>query len=159
MPGFVSLHGRRIGLTSTGGIGGYINSTGGGSTAVTQFAQMWGSGMIETVSSAGATISNSGITHVSSDSTSGMAALTMSAPVAGVEKKIFFVTSATALTIETTAAGILFYGMTSTAPTGSSVLSIVGSAGALPVRGSYITLTGLNSTTWLVTGKTASVSS
>ena len=159
MPRYKSLHGRELGVTSTGGLAQYVNSTGGGSTAIVSYFQQWGSGHIQSVSSGGATITNSGITHVTSGSTSGMAAMILSAPVAGVSKEILFVTSATALTIETTAAGILFYGMTSTAPTGSSVLSIVGSAGALPVRGSWITLKGLDSTSWFVTGKTASVSS
>ena len=143
-----SIHGRQLGFTSTGGIGSYRDSS-GGETSTVQLAQMWGAGMIETISSGGADLKNSGLSVISSDSTSGMAALNLAAPEAGVSKEIFCVTSASALSIETTAAGILFYG--SSVATGSSVQTFA----AANLRGAYLTLRGVNSTSWMITGKLA----
>ncbi len=87
----VSIHGRRMGISSTGGWISADKATGAGSTLFDMAAQMWGKAMVETVSAAGGTISNSGITIISSASTAG-AAFVMSAPIPGIHKEIHFQT-------------------------------------------------------------------
>lgn len=149
-----SLHGREVGIASTGGLVFGIDSTGGGSTAYTLFAQMWGQALLETVSSNGATISNSGVTVISSDSTSG-ASFTVSAPAVGVEKEIYLETAATALTLDTSATTIYFNSSVATAAAGgSTTLSL-----AAATIGGSLTLRGLSATVWGIRSNVAGWSS
>ena len=94
-----SIHGRRLGISSSGG----IISSPAGSSDIDQSAQMWGPGLFESVTASSASIANSGVTIVSTGSTSGTS-FTVSAPVQGVEKEIVFQTSATAITLTTSSA-------------------------------------------------------
>ena len=149
----VSLHGRRLGLSSSGGL--VAISSAGSTAGANVAAQMWGSGAIETVSANAATIRNSGVTIVSTDSTSG-ATFDVSAPVAGVHKEIHFQTSATALTLNTTATTIKFNStLAEAAAGGSTLLNIVGAAAG--TAGSLI-LRGLSATAWSIASKTVAAS-
>lgn len=148
-----SKHGRELGITSSGGIHGKPL----GSTGFDNVAQMWGEGMFETVSAAGASISNSGITIVSSDSTSGTTPFLVGAPVQGVSKEIHFQTPATALALNTTATTIFFNTtLAELAAGGSTTLTVAGSS--LGIGGTVI-LRGLSTTAWGVVGHTANISS
>lgn len=142
-----SIHGRNMAISATGGFITARDSTGGGSTAFDMAAQMWGKAMVETVSSAGASISNVGLTIVSTDSTSG-ASFTVTVPVIGVSKEIHFETSATAHTFNTTGTNILFGTSASVASTlGSTTLSISSSAAGIS---GTIVLRGLSATKWQI---------
>ncbi len=156
--GFVrrtSIHGRRLGLTSTNGIYGQIvNST---ATDADTVAQMWGPGMFETVSSAGAAIANYGITIVSSDSTSGTTPFLVGAPVQGVYKEIHFQTSATASALNTTSTTIKFNStLAEAAAGGTTALTVAGAATGI---GGVIVLRGLSTTAWGIVSHTVSISS
>ena len=108
--------------------------------------------VIETVSSGGAVVLGSGVTIVSTDSTSGMAALQMSAPVAGAFKEILFAGSATALSIDTSATTILFLttGSSLTGILGTTTISLDGDVNRLEVGGHTLLLRGLSATVWQV---------
>ena len=151
-----SIHGRRLGLSSTGGIIQGLTSTGGGSSEFNLHTQMWGSAMVETVSSAGAVMSNSGVSIVSSNSTSG-ASFAVAAPVSGVYKEIHFQTPATAHTLGTTSTTIWFNStLGEAAAGGSTTLTVAGST--LGIGGSLV-LRGLSASVWSIIGHTANVSS
>lgn len=146
-----SIHGRKLGLSSTGGILGGSS----GSTAFNSVAQMWGADLFETVSGAVGAISNSGVSIVSSDSTSG-SSMPVSAPVQGVSKEVFFQTSATALVLHTTAATIWFNStLAEAAAGGSTTLTVAG--GAAGIGGSLV-LRGLSTTVWQIVSATVTVS-
>lgn len=155
-----SIHGRRLGLSTTGGLVSAAGSTGRGSTIFGLAFQQWGDDMVQTVSTGGALINNFGLTIVSSDSTSGMAALEMAAPVAGVHKEIYFLGSATALTLDTTATTITFLtsGSSLTGISGSTTLSIDGDLTRLEIGGQALILRGLSTTQWQVASKTVGIS-
>jgi hypothetical protein len=134
-----SIHGRRLGLSSTGGIlGAPINSSDGFDAA----AQMWGSGMTATTTSTGgATLPNYGVSVIATSATA--ATFLIGAPVAGVRKEIYVVTSASALT----------FGGTSTSQVFSKVAG--GSAGSTTLTltdanlaGQSLLLRGLSATKW-----------
>ena len=150
-----SIHGRRLAITSTAGIGSL--STDSTSIGVDQVAQMWGGAMVQTVSSGGAAVVNHGLTVVSSLSTGGMAALVLGTPFAGVRKQLSFITSASLLTLETSATTILFASGGSSLLTdiGSTILTI-GSAAFPGIFGTSITLVGLSTTIWSVLGRSSS---
>jgi len=97
-----SIHGRRIGLSSTGG----ITSSPSGSTDIDRAAQMWGPGLLET--STGGTLSNAG-TSVVSTAVTANTTFTLPAPISGLYKEVFCGSSANILvTVESTDAGITF---------------------------------------------------
>ena len=149
-----SVYGRMLGISSTRGIVAATNSSGAASTAFVMAAQMWGDAMVQTVSSGGASIINSGVTIVSTDSTSGMAALVLSPPVAGLSKEIIFQGSATALSLDTSATTILFQtsGSSLTGILGTTTISLDGDANRLQIGGHTLTLRGLSGTVWAVLG-------
>lgn len=139
----VSIHGRRLGLSSTGG----ILAGSSGSTTFESIAQMWGADLIETVSSAGAAISNYGLTIISTDSTSGTSPFFVAAPVSGVSKEIHLQTSATLITLNSTATTIKFNTTSCVAAAGgSTVLSLANAAVA--GLGGVVVLRGLSATAW-----------
>jgi uncharacterized cupin superfamily protein len=97
---------------------------------------------IDTVSSAGASLSPYGLSLISSDSTSG-ASFVLPTPTAGFFKKILAETSATAITINTssTLIGIL----TGKAASQSTTISLTGG-----IPGGYLNLYGRSTTRWMV---------
>lgn len=148
----VSRHGRRLGISTTGGIVSGVKQAGGLSTAIEMAAQMWGPAMFETVSSQGDTLTNSGISIISSDSTSGTSPFFVSAPVQGVYKEIHFQTPATETVFNTSASTIFFnttlaYG----AAAGSTTVTVDGAASG---TAGYLVLRGLSTTVWAVAGGT-----
>lgn len=152
-----SIHGRRLGLSSTGGIVNSLDASGKNSTAFEQAAQMWGAALVETVSSAGASISNSGVTIISSDSTSGTSPFFVAAPIAGIHKEIHIQTPATALALNTTAVSIFFNSSLAEGSSGgSTTLTIAGTAAGIA---GVITLRGLSTTQWGVVSHTCASSS
>jgi hypothetical protein len=141
-----SIHGRRLGISSTGGIVSGLTSTGGGSTAIVAAAQMWGDVMVATHSSSGATFNNYGVNFISS-ATAAAYNFTMPEPVNGVMTSILSMSSATTITIETT--GVAVFG--STVVGGSSKVTFTFANGS---QGAFIDLIGIGSTIWAVRGKT-----
>lgn len=155
-----SIHGRRLALSSSGGIITAARSTGGSnSTDYTMSAQMWGDGLMQTVSSVGSVIRNAGFTVVSSDSTSGSSTLPifLAAPIAGLYKEIHFQTPATALALNTTSSTIFFNTtLAEAAAGGSTTLTIAGTT--LGIGGS-IALRGLSTAQWAILSHTVAASS
>lgn len=151
-----SIYGRRLGISSSGGLVSHTGSTGGGSTAFVTAAQMWGTGMVETISAAGATINNAGLTYISSDSTAGTTPYILQAPVAGLSKEIFITTTATALAINTNATTVFISStLAELAAGGSTTLTISGPATGI---GGSIVLRGISATQWAIMSHTAAVS-
>lgn len=108
---------------------------------------------VETVSSGGASIRNSGITIISTDSTSGMAALELAAPVMGSHKEIINLSSATALTLDTTATTITMLTGSSGTNVGTTELTWAGPN----LYGAAIVLRGLSGTQWSVVRNNSAV--
>lgn len=142
-----SLHGRRLGLTATGGI--IANEVGSTAPSIaimgtTDRIVNTFKTAVETVSSSAATMINYGLTVISSD-VANASVLILSAPVAGVEKQIYGDSSASSITLNTTAASITF---------GASVLSsafVFDNAGG--VRGTSLVLKGISATRWALLGR------
>lgn len=148
-----SIHGRRLGLSTTQGI---VQVSSDSTAAADRSAQMWGSGMLETLSTVGA-ISNYGVTVISSDSTSGTSPWTVGAPVAGVQKEIHFQTPSTLIHLNTSAVTIFFNSSLAEGSTfGSTVLSIAGAAAGI---GGSLVLRGLSATVWGVVSNNVGASS
>ena len=157
-----SLHGRKLGLSSSGGL--LVQPT--TSTGITHLAEISSAGVfnssitsfgstvtemevaklkttVETVSSSAATILGYGMSVISSDVIN-VSVLKLSAPEAGVLKEIFCDSSASTVSINTTANTITF---------GTSVNSsalVLDDAGG--IRGKCIVLRGLSTTRWAMIG-------
>lgn len=150
--GFVSLHGRRIGLTSTGGIGQYLDSTGGGSSAVTLYSQMWGPALhTDVASSVGSTIQNAGIVTMTSASATAVTGHEIAAPVKGVELMVHIDTSASEVSLGSTSTAIVF-ASTVAAAAGSTLF-----AAAANLAGTVVTLRGRSTAEWLIVGSTTNL--
>jgi hypothetical protein len=144
-----SIHGRRFGLSSTGGLLTGYDATGGQSTLFDQQAQMWGGALVSTAPADGGLISNSGITVIGAGTTNGSTFL-IANPVAGLRKELLFaVCSATALNFETTSTSA-FIRTTGTAlgSTGSTHIDVDSDD---PISGG-ITLMGISTAEWVITG-------
>jgi len=137
-----SIHGRRLGLSSTNGIVQAITSTGGGSSEFNMYAQMWGSEMVATASSSGATISNVGITVLSSGNSTLARTFTLASPVAGVYKEIHSRSSSTLVTFSLASSDDVF----SSSAGDSTTLVFTGTVSGL--KGARVILRGLSTTQW-----------
>ena len=160
-----SLHGRKIGLSATGGVliaptsstgmshlaeissAGVFNSsiTGFGST-ITEMTVAKQKSVVDTISSSAATLLNYGLSVISSDVIN-VSVLVLPAPETGLHKQIWGDSSASTVTLTSTAASITF-----DTTVGSSVL-VFDKAGG--IRGSQINLRGLSATRWAVLARTA----
>ena len=163
----VSLHGRKMGQTSSGGI--VIQPT--SSTGMSHLAEISSAGVFnssissfnstitemevakqkvtfETISSSAATLLNYGVSVISSDVIN-VSVLKVPAPEAGLLKTIWGQTSASTISFNTTADTILF-----DATFGASSSALVWDR-AGGQRGAYIKLLGLSATRWAVLYKTA----
>ena len=163
-----SIHGKRLGLSATGGLlfqpttstgmshaaeissaGVFNSSISSFNSTITELIAAKYKSVVDTISSSAATMLNYGISIIASDVIEG-SALTLPAPEAGLHKTIWFDTSSSgAITVETTAATILFE---STYQSTSSAITM-GFAGGL--RGASIELFGQSTTRWSVIRKTA----
>lgn len=149
----VSIHGRRVGLTSTGAL--YLQDAAGNIQAavVESTAGVINANIPATVSSTVAsTLTNHGITLLSSASATAIT-MEITAPVAGVTKTIIIDTSSSELSLGGTATSILFQ---------STVAGAAGStlfyAAAAPLAGkSAIVLKGVSATQYAVAGSTANI--
>jgi hypothetical protein len=150
-----SIHGRQLGISSTGGIISAVE----GSTVHGMAAQMWGETMLETISSAGAAVRNYGITVISSGSTSGTTPFLVGTPAAGVDKQIFLQTSATLIHLNTTSTAIWFNSTSAIGASGGSTVLIAANAAAAGLGGESLVLKGLSATVWQVQSMTAGWSS
>lgn len=166
--GFVSIHGRRMGMTSSGGVVivptsstgltshlAEISSAAVFNSSITSFRSTIGEievaalkSVVETISSSAATVSNEGISRISSDVING-SVLKLSAPEDMLNKEIWFDSSASTITIDTTAATIVF----DTSLGSSSSALVMGRAGG--TRGAYVKLLGIGTTRWAVLYRTA----
>ncbi len=159
-----SVVGHRLGLSASGGLlfkpttstgvshaaelssAGKFNSSIDGASAIGQ----WGSsltgykGFIEKVSATNVKMVNYGLSHVTSDVING-ATLLIAAPEAGIHKEIYFDSSASTMSIGTTAAGISFG-----ASVESSVHNVEAAGG---VMGTSLTMRGLSATKWALLGR------
>ena len=139
----VSIHGRRLALTTTNGIGQQSSGSTRAVKTLDRIAQMWGSGMLETVSSSGAVLVSHGVSVLAAASATAQN-YDLSQPVAGIQKEILLNTSASAVTISNTATSILFR---SSGGSGSTVISVITAA---PVQGESLQLRGLSTAIWFV---------
>ncbi len=160
---FLSLHGKQVGMTSSGGLAfepttssGYnhaaeISSAGVFQSSIDSFASTIGDmtvqlfrSVVETVSSSAATMLNYGLSVISSDVIN-VSVLKLSAPTLGVLKEIYGDSSASTVSLTTTSSDITF---------GASVLSsafVFDNAGG--VRGTSLVLRGLSATRWALIGR------
>lgn len=149
-----SLHGRRLGLSSTGGVIQAINSSGKNSTDFIMAAQMWGEGMVASHSSSGATLKNVG-TNIISSATAAAYAFSIATPVADAYAEILSDSSATTITIGTGATTIFFRSTGGGLSTGLTI-SVASTLGGCV--GEFVILRGISATRWHVRGKSAGVS-
>jgi hypothetical protein len=149
-----SVHGRKLAVSSSGGIVSAVGATGNDSATIGGAAQMWGSNFLETVSSAGTSLMNCGVSVISSDSTSG-ASFSLGTPEAGLYKEIHLQTAATALTLAAPSSTVYINSSLATAAAGGS--TSVALAGA--TLGGSIALRGLSATVWGIVSNTAGFSS
>lgn len=141
-----SIFGRQLGFSSSGGIltnlsSGVVNRVATISSD-DAFVEKVGQ-IIETISSSATVLANYGLSIISSDVPNGSTCL-ISTPALGVLKEIFFDSSASTISIGTTAAGITFG-----ASVGSSVKNMDAAGG---VRGTSISFRGLSATRWAIIG-------
>ncbi len=131
--GYRSIHGRIAGFTSSGGLASRDSSA---------YVQMWGDGMaLTTTSTGGATLSNSGVSIIQSSATA--ATFLVAAPVLGVSKEIFIVSSASALTFGGTSTATVFMKIAA-GTAGSTTLTLTDAN----LAGQAIILRGLSATQW-----------
>ncbi len=140
-----SIHGRRLGLSSSGGV---ITSP-AGSSDIDQSAQMWGPGLFTSVSSGG-TLTNSGV-NILSSAAAAVVTYNMPAPVQGVSVEIISETSSSQISIETTATTINF---NSSGGTSSTALTINLAAGT---KGQSVILRGRSTTSWQIVSRSGAV--
>src|SRR3990167_551741 len=137
-----SIHGRRLGISSTGGIIQAYNSTGKGSTQFDMTAQMWGQGMVATTTSTGgATLSNSGVSVINTSASA--ATFLIAAPEIGVAKEIYVVSAASALTFGGTSTSQVFMKVGGGAA-GSTTLTLIDAS----LAGQTLIMRGLSATQW-----------
>jgi len=160
-----SIHGRRLGLSSSGGVliaktsstgvshlgeissAGVFESSIDSWTAVGQFGSTLSGykSFFETASASSVTLSNKGMTHVTSDLSVIGATLLISAPEIGVEKEIYLDSSASTLSLGSTSSDITFG-----TSIGTSVLVLDQVGG---VRGTALRMRGISATRWALLGK------
>jgi hypothetical protein len=145
-----SLHGRRFGLTSTGGLG--ANETGSTGLVIALMKSTadivqgaYGS-TVETAAVVATTMINYGMS-VLSTATATAATYTLAAPVKGVEKQIYAACSASEITIQGTATSILF------GSTGGDKLFF----SAASNQSNAVMLKGISSTRWAVLARPTAV--
>jgi hypothetical protein len=149
MPFFqrTSIHGRRLSITSTGGIGS--KSSGSTSHAPDQVAQMWGPGLKSVASASEVEMVNFGITSLTAASATAQN-YTILAPVEGVRKDIHIETSASEITLNGATTDIVF--QSTFAGVGSSMFL----SSAL-LAGKTVSLLGMSTARWAITGSTANM--
>lgn len=137
----VSIHGKRLYLTSTGGIANdssfvavMRNATGVVQDKIRSY--------VETISSSGSVLVNYGLSIISTSTGQGTFAHTLAAPVSGIVKRIFQESSATTVTFGTEATTVLFR---STGSAGSTLMTFSSTNG---LGGCSVTLVGLSTTRW-----------
>ena len=143
----VSKHGRLLGISSTGGIIQAITSTGvAGSSEFSYAAQMWGDGMVATTTSTGgATLGNSGVSVINTSASA--ATFLIAAPVTGVSKEIYIISSASALTFGGTSTSQVFMKIAG-GIAGSTTLTLTAASTADSLAGNTLLLRGLSATQW-----------
>lgn len=151
MPDFTrltSIFGRRLALSSSGGL---VNSASHAfvSRDATGTLQDTLRSYVETISSSGAQMVNRGLSILSSASATARAVL-IAAPLAGLEKVIYSVSSASVITISGSATTTIFQ----TSGAGTTVMTITAGGGA---TGEGVRLIGLSTTRWGMLGKTGGV--
>lgn len=155
-----SLHGRRLALSSTGGIIQGITSTGRTSTDFDMAAVMRDSTgarlsplyePITTHSSTSTTLVTGQVNLVSS-ATSGALTFTLPAPVAGIHAEVIIHATSTTITLQTSATTILFYDstLTRTGATGLAFETLSTDGGNY---GAAAMFRGLSTTKWQVMHK------
>lgn len=140
-----SIHARRLALSSTGAIvdrNGYgaviADSSGVLQTQIKTYSEM--------ISSSGAVLAGYGMSILSSGTATDRS-FTISTPSSGQGKEIFSLSSASTITLETTATGVYFVYMNASAGVSSTKITFEGELG---VFGQATLLRGLSSTRWAV---------
>ena len=145
-----SIHGRMLGISSTGGIISNVESTGiTQSTDIDMAAQMWGPGMLQTIG-AGATatkILNCGVTYFTTAS-SAAALYNVDPPAKNCFKWLVFQLSSTLVTLNTTSTLISFANSTAhnAASLASTAVAVTSSDGVYTAA----LLVGLSTTQYAV---------
>lgn len=137
-----SLYGRQLHVGSTGGLVSAFSSSGGKSTAFNMAYQAWGDAMVATTTSTGgATLSNSGVSVINTSATA--ATFLLKAPVTGVEKEVYIISSASALTFGCTSTSQVFMKVGG-GSAGSTTLTLTDAN----LAGQTLVLRGLSATRW-----------
>jgi hypothetical protein len=143
-----SIHGRRLGVNSSGAI--LAEHNGVMSAAVTETsAGLKSDAAAQSAIATGSTFTNFGRQAISSGTATAQS-LEIAAPVAGIEKEILIGTSASELTLGGTATAVIF--KPAIAGAGSSVFM-----SAVNLAGSVIKLRGVSTTQWSVIGSTTAM--
>lgn len=152
-----SVHGRELGLTSTGGLVSAYGSTGRLTGSFDAIAVMTDSTWarltpfrepLVAASSSGATLSNSGVSLLSS-ATATARTFSIAAPVAGVYKEIISQASASSLIFSATSTAQTFY-TSSGVRTGTTSLTLISEPAGDGTFGNSIALRGVSATRWAV---------
>ncbi len=151
-----SIHGRQLGISSSGGI---VTDPAGStvvSTGIANAAQMWGAGMMVTHTSTAAaiTLRNYGTNVLSSATSTAIVASIGAAPVLGLYMEILSRSSATTVTIDSNSTTVVFEttGGTSSTSLTISLASTLGGA-----NGETVALRGTSATSWHVLHKTGAI--
>ena len=138
-----SIHGRRMAMSSSGAI---VDREGYGALMADSSGvlQSLFKRAVAIVSSSAAVLTGVGMSFLSSG-TATSRTFTLSAPSSGQEKTIFSLSSASVITLETTATGIHFIS------TGAASTALT--FGGPNAYGTSITLMGLSNTRWAVINK------
>ena len=140
-----SIHGRRLAITSTGGLGSL--SSGSTEIKLDQVAQMWGPGLKSVASASEVEMNNFGITSLTAASATAQN-YTILAPVEGVHKDIHIETSASEITLNGATTDIVF--QSTFAGVGSSMFL---TSALLAVK--TVSLLGMSTARWAILGSTA----
>ncbi len=150
-----SLHGRKFGLSSTGGLITPPEKDSTGSTLPhTMAAQMWGEGMhaVHVMSTINSTLTNFGTSVLDSTGSTSSSAPTfeMGRPEQGVHKYVHIGASSSELTLGGTSTAIVFQSTNDGA--GSTLF-----CSAVNLSGKVIHLIGASTARWILAGSTAAI--
>jgi len=155
-----SIQGKRVGLSSTGGLITKVNTGVNSTLPHGMAAQMWGESMFEAVAgvtASGTTLRNYGVSHITSGTATAIT-LEIGRPEPGVSKTIAIATTCEHLTLGGTSTAIIF--RPAVAGAGSSMfISSTYTFGPSPtanMAGLTIQLVGVSTAEWAFIGDNGS---
>jgi len=150
-----SIQGKRVGLSSTGGLITKVNTGVNSTLPHGMAAQMWGESMARTVtmSTVNSTLDNYGTHHLTSTGSTSSSApvFELARPELGVKKTIHIDSSSSEFSLGGTSTAIVFASTYASANGSTMFLSKVNLAGTV------IQLEGVSTARWMVSGSTTSI--